>query len=243
MRGGWIVAVLGLLVLPGPASAQYSDPVPPPTKTVTLSANHVDVFYGERVTFTGRVDPPPGRDEDQTVTIGSIVPGIPYSDRPVGSPAKVAADGTFSVRYKPESNRRYTAVYRQGSKNVFSAPLVVYTDLLLKVYWRRLRGSRIEMAMLGPPALIVDYWNHDTVHFYGFRRGQRRARRIARTRIYYTDEESSEGRVAAYAKRRVHRAKRIQYVFACRHERRPDIWGRPDDPVSKRCGRRYLLLP
>jgi hypothetical protein len=97
--------------------------------------------------------------------------------------------------------------------------------------------------VLSVTARVIDSYTGKKVVFYGYRHKRAHAaRRLFATRIFYTSDSSS-GRPAAYALRRVKRARRIHYVFACLPETRPNSFGRPDDPLVRQCGRARVSWP
>ncbi|HEX8207278.1 MAG TPA: hypothetical protein VF587_14550 [Solirubrobacteraceae bacterium] len=232
-----------------PPETQTTETQPPPPEperrplTITLAIDKTDVWSGHAVVLSGRVDPVPEHPEKALVQISSFVPGVEYSDSSAGQ-ARLEPDGTYRVVHHPRSNLDYQAVVYSDGEDATSAPVRVYADYLPRVAWRKLKGSRIEAAMiLSVTAEVIDYFSGHLLSFYGLRsRRSRTARRIARTRMVYTNNYSS-GRAAAYIKRRVRGARRIRYVFACVHERRPDVFGRPDDPIQRQCGRRRIRAP
>jgi hypothetical protein len=233
-----------------PPETQTEPPPPPPPPpperretTITLEVDKTDVASGDRVVFSGRVDPVPENARDELVEIGSEIPGVRYSDESAGQ-ARLEPDGTFRITYRPRINRRYAAIVYVGSRSVVSPPVVVYADYIPRVRWRRLPGSRFEALMLlSVTAEVIDSFSGHLLSFYGFRSMRSRtARRLARTRMVYTGNYSTS-RAAAYVKRRVRGLRRIRYVFACVHEKRPDKFGRPDDPIQRQCGRRIMRAP
>jgi hypothetical protein len=247
---GGAVAVLGGAAQP--AAAQYHDPNPPPAdppaSTITLTANKTDVTFRQRVILRGKIDPAPGDRHAYVEIAAQTIPEEQYDD-PVHFGAKLSADGTFAVSYRPSTNKRFTATVRYQSPDAesTSAPVTVFADYGLRTYWRRVRGGLLELAMLIRAPSGTGYGMNTfpgrTAWFYGFHRGDRFARRLVGLRMFSTDPESSNGRAGAYAKRRLRAARGIQFMFACVPEPRPDVWGRPTDPIQRRCGHRRLRLP
>jgi hypothetical protein len=218
--------------------------MPPPK--VTLTVDKTDIVWGQRVKLRGTVEPRPEQGERPIIKIGTMIPGVEYSEG--GFDVRVKPDGTFAAKHRPDSNLQYTAGYpTTGSSGggVYSEPVMVYTDYGPQIEWRRLRGGVVEAGMLvrAPAGSGLDYLGGRIAYFYGFRRGSRVARLAARTRVFYTDPYSSAGRAAAYVKRKVRGGRRIQYMFACVALRHVRLWGRPDDPIRRQCGRRVVRLP
>ena len=244
--GTALVAALCCAIAPAAAHAQYEDPnkppppQPPPKPTVTLAVDHEDVRYKKPIKLTGRIDPPPGPDKKVYISISTEVPGVEHSDSSAGA-VKLNRDGTFESTWRPEHNARYTAVVHieDHQPTLYSNPVTVYVDYDARTYWRPRKGGMIEALMLirTPAGASLDYLAGRWAYFYGLRsRRDKAARRLFRARIYYTRDDSN-GHPAAYAKRRVSKPSGVKYMFSCVPNKKPVMWGRPDDPFQTRCGR------
>lgn len=235
VRAGLAAAIAALAVLAPAASAQQQG-------TLTLAADRHDVISPKgAVTLSGRLDPPPGDfEEREAIDVVGEVPGVQDSAESVGT-AYPRPDGTFSLTVHPSTNTRYRAVLA-ANRDVASADVLVYADYGIRVAWRRRSRSRIEAAaVLTIRALEADYLDTRRIWFYGLRRGRRSARRLFAAKVFYTTDGSG-AHPAAYALKRVRRPRRIHRVLACL-TKPPFVFGRPDDPIKKQCGRRRLVLP
>ncbi len=234
-RAGLAAAVAALAVLAPAAPAQEQ-------RTLTLAADRHDVISPKgAVVLSGRLDPPPGDFEERDpIEIVSEVPGVQDSTEGVGT-AYPRPDGTFSLTVRPATNTRYRA-FLATNRDVVSADVLVYADYGIRVAWRRRSRSRIEAAaILTIRALEADYLDTRRIWFYGLRRGARSARRLFAAKVFYT-ADGSGAHPAAYAVKRVARPRRVHRVLACMTNP-PFVFGRPDDPVKRQCGRRRLVLP
>jgi hypothetical protein len=196
------------------------------------------VLSGQQVVLSGSIQPPPERSISVRVYYarGNKV----EEDGRIGG-ARVGPDGTFRVLHKPRTNVTYWATADpSGTAPVSSGRVPVFADYVPRIYWRHRARSRIEAVMiLSVSQNVRGDLKGDPVYFYGYRsRRSRTARRVLSARMFYYKRHAS-----AYVLRRVRGARRINYMFACLPERRPDDFGRPDDPLQTQCGRSRLVLP
>jgi hypothetical protein len=217
---------------PTPTPTPSPAPAPPPTQyTLTLAVDKPDVLSGQQVVLSGSLQPPPAN--SQRVRI--------HYARGGELRARVAPDGSFSVTHKPRTNMTYVATVDVGRPEpITSGRVAVFADYVPRIYWRHRARGRVEAVMiLSVSEHVRGDLRGDPVHFYGYRsRRSPVARRLFTARMFYYKRHAT-----AYALRRVRGARRINYMFACLPERRPDNWGRPDDPVQTQCGRARLRLP
>ena len=256
--GGAAAAQLPPLPTPTPTSTPTPSPTPEPTPSptptptpgpaplrVTIRVDRQDVFRAQRVRISGRVEPPPAGSEQVFVEVESDLPGLATSQETVGRP-RVAADGTFRIDHRPDRNTRYFARATNGATEArgTSEPVMVYADYRVRTLWRPRKGGRLEAVLLLSNTPGSGFLVGKPAYFYAFRRRTDRfARRVLSTRVRSTNRGSDGGRSVAYSLKRVRSAGRIRFLFGCVRERRPDIFGRPDDPIQRQCGRTRLRLP
>jgi hypothetical protein len=113
---------------------------------ITLNTNHSLILYGQRVTISGTVA---GAAADTKVTIRGFHTGtndfFPVAD------TTTAADGSFSVTFKP--TQRTTFVAKVGDQS--SSPVPV--NVRPKVVVHRLAGHRLRVNVLAARSLVGHY--------------------------------------------------------------------------------------
>jgi len=117
-----------------------------PLGSLTLAANHPLLLYGQRVTLTGTAE---GAPAGTKVTVRGFHPGtndfFPIAD------TSTAADGSFSITFKPTQRTAFIA--KVGDQT--SAPVSV--NVRPKVVVHRLAGHRLRVNVLAARSLVGHY--------------------------------------------------------------------------------------